>query len=421
MLLIVTIVLVLVAAVTLLIGIFTDNLALIFISIGASAVAAIVLAVLSQVSRRRDRSIGPPAQGRSPVARPPTPPAPAERPTPGGYTPPTPAYQPPAPPAPRPAARPEPVATTADEERTSVLPVATATAPAADKLPIARYDSMRVSQVLKQLDDLDLDQLEEIAQYEEVNKNRTTVLDRIDDLMDELEGPEAAGAPPEASAAEPTEPEPTEAGPTEPELAEPAAVEPVPVEAVASAGGGFPIPDYDSLDEDEIIDVLGDLDVDELEAVADREESGQNRASVLDAIDDRLDVLEGLVPTPPPAPVAVPAAPARKAASRSAGQAPAKRAAGKRTPAKKAARAKKAAPAKEAAPAKKAAKRSTPAKKAAPARAAKAPARKPAPAKKAAPARVAKAPAKKAAATKGSKKAAGTAKATPTKRSAKKA
>jgi hypothetical protein len=55
-LLLVTILLVLVAAVTLLIGIFSDELWLIFVSIGASALAAIVLAVLSQVSRRKGRA-----------------------------------------------------------------------------------------------------------------------------------------------------------------------------------------------------------------------------------------------------------------------------------------------------------------------------------------------------------------------------
>ena len=54
--LLVTIALVLVAAVTLLIGIISDNLALIFISIGASAIAAIVLGVLSQMSRKKGKS-----------------------------------------------------------------------------------------------------------------------------------------------------------------------------------------------------------------------------------------------------------------------------------------------------------------------------------------------------------------------------
>jgi hypothetical protein len=90
-LLLVTILLVLIAAVTLLIGIFSDNLALIFVSIGASALAALVLAVLSQMNRRKvpqaagasatpePVAVGATATAAAPSRPTPTAPAPAVR------------------------------------------------------------------------------------------------------------------------------------------------------------------------------------------------------------------------------------------------------------------------------------------------------------------------------------------------------
>jgi hypothetical protein len=351
-LLLVTILLVLVAAVTLLIGIFSDNLALIFISIGASALAAIVLAVLSQMSRRKAR-VTAPATAPEPL--------PARQPAPSSPAPST------------------PTATTGRQAAAAASsiadvgePVVATTSVAVDDLPIAGYDTMRVNDILPALDDLDLDQLETVAQYEESNKNRTTVLNRIDDLMDELEAAEAGGgAAPSGDVAA-------------------AAVETIedigePVVAVADAASdGFPIPNYDALDEDEVIALLDDLDADQLETVADREEAGPNRDAVLDAIDDRLDILEGIVPAPPAKKAAAP--PAKKVAAKKAVAVPSKKAAAKKAvaasaPAKKAAtgaaRKAAAAPAKATGSAKKAAagsakKSSAPAKKAATAPAKKA-------------------------------------------------
>ena len=388
MLLLVTILLVLIAAITLLIGIFSDNLALIFVSIGASALAAIVLGVLSQVSKRKDKG---PAVATGPE------PLPAREPVTTGAS----SRQ-----AEQAAASiaqvGEPVGAPAD------APTSTMPAVGSDRgLPIADYDSLRVNEILPALDDLDLDQLEEIAQHEETNKNRTTILNRIDDLMDELEAEEASGGVTDVAAAAVESIE---------EIGEPVVATAAATSSVAA--DGFPIPDYDDLDEDELIPLLDELDADQLEAVADREEAGQNRDAVLDAIDDRLDILEGIVPAPAPA-AAVAAAP-KKAASKVA--ATAKKAPSK-APAKKAAAKKAVTPptatrkAATAAPAKKAATKkatSAPAKKAASAPARKsaaAPAKKStsAPAKKAATkATAAKAPAKKAATA--TKKAATTAK-----------
>lgn len=296
MLLLVTIVLVLVAAVTLLIGIFSDNLALIFISIGASAAAAIVLAVLSQVSRRKGAaapaSTAPeplPARSASTVAD----------------------------------EQAEEAATTIEEIGEPVVRTVGASTPTAVvTIPIANYDALRVNEILPALQGLDLDELEAVAQHEEAGKNRATVLNRIDALMDELEAQEAAGTGTTTTVDE--------------AAAESIATVGEPV--VAPPSGAFPIPNYDELGEAELIPMLDDLDADQLEVVADREEAGQNRDAVLDAIDDRLDVLEGIVPAPP---VAATAAPSRPAAGK---KVPAKKVAAKKVPAggaKKAATAKK--------------------------------------------------------------------------------
>ena len=278
MLLLVTIVLVLIAAVTLLIGIFSDELALIFVSIGASALAAIVLAVLSQVSRRKGRTAaeatGPePLPQRQDVA--------------------TQAAE-----SIETLGEPVAVPVTSDAPTETVPVVAATPAARGGSLPIEDYDSLRVNEILPRLDGLDLDQLEDVAQHEESHKNRTTVLNRIDQLMDELEAA-PAGAPvsadqqlaEEAAASIEEIGEPVVALEDVPSAPEPAAAEASP--------DGFPIPNYDALEEDELIPLLDELDADELEQVADREEAGKNRDAVLDAIDDRLDILEGIVPAPP--------------------------------------------------------------------------------------------------------------------------
>lgn len=320
MLLLVTILLVLVAAVTLLIGIFSDNLALIFVSIGASALAAIVLAVLSQVSKRKGREAT--ATGAEPLPTRASVNVGANREATGQQA------------AADIASVGEPVSVPADAPTTSMPAVGSA----AD-LPIADYDSLRVNEILPALDDLDLDQLEAVARHEENNKNRTTVLNRIDDLMDELEAQEAGGATAGASGTTGVAEAAVESIET---LGEPV-VAPLGGSSAASSDG-FPIPDYDDLDEDELIARLEELDADELELVADREEAGPNRDAVLDAIDDRLDILEGIVPAPPAKAAVATKTPAKKAPAKSAAKTAAKKAtptatrkASAATPAKRAA------------------------------------------------------------------------------------
>jgi hypothetical protein len=343
-LLLVTILLVLVAAVTLLIGIFSDELWLIFVSIGASALAAIVLAVLSQVSRRKGRAATTatapeplPARQDTAVATD-TDTADATATAAAASI----------------AEVGEPVTTPARAADAPTQVVETTEAvPSAGALPIADYDALRVNEILPRLESLDLDELETVAVYEEGHKNRSTVLNTIDKRMDELEaaGDVAVGT----GAADDTDDQiAEEAAASIEEIGEPVVAldEPAPAD-------GFPIPDYDDLSAEELIPRLQDLDADQLEIVADREEAGKNRDVVLDAIDDRLDVLEGIVPAPAAAaestigvaPVeAVPARPvtAKKASAKkvSAKKASAKKAAAKKAaavPVKKAAAAKKAA------------------------------------------------------------------------------
>ncbi len=347
MLLLVTIVLVLLAALTLAIGIVGDNLALIFVSIGASAVAAIVLAVLSATNKRRSPADAAPTADLAAKSE----------------------VQEHA--AASIAGVGQPVGKTGGEAPTQATPVTRDTSTTVG-LPIDDYDSLRVSEILPLLGNLDLDELEDVAQHEEANKNRATVLNKIDALMDGLEADEAA-SPSGGGVAE-------EAAASIEEIGEP-------IVAVRSATSDddFPIAGYDDLDEDELIALLADLDADELETVADREEAGANRDAVLDAIDDRLDVLEGVV-----------AAPAKKTAAKktAAKKTAAKKTAAKKTAAKKTAAKKTAAtqaPARKTAAAKAPAAKKTTAKKTA---ARKTPAKKTAAAKKTTTKRT---PAKKAA------------------------
>jgi hypothetical protein len=304
-LLVLTIVLVLVAAVTLLIGIFSDSLALIYVSIAASFGAAAVLALLSYMTRRRQRPL---AAGDE--AAPAAAPAAAPEPT----------------PSPAPAVEEEPTLVTAA--------AATGAASSGGAFPIQNYEGLKVGEILPRLEGLDLDQLEQVAQREEQGKNRVTILNRIDDLMDQLEAAETPGGPGEQI---------TELADVEPITDEGPEIESIPrvdVDAGERPAVALPIPNYDSLRVNEILPLLDDLDADELEAVAEHEERGQNRVSVLNRIDDRLDELEGIAPAQPVA---------KKTAAK---KSTAKKATAKKATAKKAT-ATKAAP-KKAAPAKKA-------------------------------------------------------------------
>jgi hypothetical protein len=299
-LLLVAIALVLIGVATLIVGIFSDTLFWVFVSIGSTVLAGVVLYVLYRVGRGAAVSEPAPA----PITAVPAPTA---------------------------------VVPTAAALRDVDEPVGASVgggggfAPASGDddydFPIAEYDELRVAEILPLLPELDADELVVVREREQGGKARATILARITELSDTAPAPTVTFAPATASAPR----------------------------------GAFPISNYDNLKVAEILPLVRRLGADELEEVAAYEEEGANRQTILNLIDNRLAALDGS-PPPEPAKVAPASAPAKKSAAKKAA-APAKKAT-KAAPAparKAAAPAKKAT--KAAAPAKKATK-VAPAKKA---------------------------------------------------------
>ena len=341
MLLLVTIGLVVIAAVALVIGFVSNQLPPIYISIGCSFVAAVVLALFSRLSRRQ-------AAQATATGRAPSPLFGTEDITPA----PVPADTGILVRAGAPRFEDEEEAGEAEAEPEPMFAAGTEAAPSAAEpvwaealvFPIADYEELRVAEILPLLPELDADELEQVRDHEQSSRNRATILSRISQLL--------ASAPAGAEwAGEELAPQPL----------------PTPPPRVP-----FPIADYEQLRVSEILPLLSELEPNELEQVDYRERSSANRDTILNRISQ-------LQQGPPRVRAGAPAG-GRKAAAK---KAPAKKAPAKRTAAKAPA---KAAPAKKtatrAAPAKKAATKAAPAKttaKTAPAK--KAPAKK-APAKK---------------------------------------
>ena len=308
--LLLTIGLVLVGFVLLVIGLITETTFLFYVSIGFSVIAGLVLLVSSRLSRRE----APAAPGMAPAGSPaPPPPPPAREPVPATVgagaqdtTEPAVDLTPPPPPPPPPPSR-EPVTETL---RPTPPPVPAGVSPDEDAgFPIADYDELRVSEILPLLPELDLDELEVVRDREQAGKNRSAVIDRIDDLIEELE-------------AEELEVEELE-------------VERVPAGAVSD---DFPIEGYDTLTAEEILPLLPELEDDELDMVAEREEQGQNRAVILDAIDDmfeEVEVVDEELAMPTPAPAKAQAWPTKIPDARTAPTVPTKKVAAKKVAAKK--------------------------------------------------------------------------------------
>ena len=63
--------------------------------------------------------------------------------------------------------------------------VAAAPSPSSATLPIADYDELGVAEILPLLDELDDDELETVAEYEERTKNRQTIIQAIDAIFEE--------------------------------------------------------------------------------------------------------------------------------------------------------------------------------------------------------------------------------------------
>lgn len=356
MVVLVSFLLVLAAAVTLVVGLLQSGLTLIYLSIGCSVVAGLVLAVA--VLRGRPEPKGAASAPARPYSPPPEPAYSSSSSAPSysssSYTPdPEPAEESwrvdtPAPASRSRFGRPAAVAIEAPEpepepEESRIAGYARRAAGAGAStspsvisgempepitrggFPLPDYDDLRAPELLRRVEELDAAQLEQVKAREEAGKNRVSILTRIDARLETLREPgwEIDEATWEGDA-------PEEAAPAEADLDagddfedEPAA-EPEPAPAV---GDDFPIPSYDSLRVGQILPVLRDLDDAELEEVRQYEAAGKARSGIL----DRIEFLAAGGSRPAAAaPAAAAAAPAKKAAAakKAAPAAPAAKAAG---------------------------------------------------------------------------------------------
>ncbi len=333
MVVLVSFLLVLAAAVTLVVGLLQSGLTLIYLSIGCSVVAGLVLAVA--VLRGRPEPKAAPYEAPRPVS-PPTPvpsyrsdPEPADEswridstPAPAARRFGRPAFEP----EPEPEPEPSPMAGYA--RRAAGVGASTAPATISEEMPtpvsrgafpIADYDTLRAPELLRRVDDLDdVGALEDVRAAEAAGKNRVSVLSRIDARLETLREPgwdidEAAWEGDEPAAEAEAD---LDAGDDfEDDFVE---------EAAPAAGDGFPIDNYDALRVGQILPLLRDLDEAELDEVRQYEASGKARSGIL----DRIDFLASGGTRP--AAAAAKAAPAKKApaATKAAAAEPAATAAG---------------------------------------------------------------------------------------------
>ena len=394
MLVLVSFVLVLAAAVTLVVGLLQSGLTLIYLSIACSVLAGVVLAVAVLRGRPEPRAAAPVGRAFTPPAAAPPQQVPASVGAPATSTyesapawtpPPSPPPPPPtsAPPGPTddaatkaagtallgrlrrrpeepaPAAAPEPEPQYDAEPATAQY--AAVSDEADDGFPIADYDRMRATDLLRRLGSLDRNQLEAVRAREEAGKNRFTIMSRIDVLLagmtepawdaadDDWEDDEAAGVEAvesdttviEVGAADDFDDEDDFAPAAVDDFAlddddwgdeEPAdVVTPIPlgggemeddeVDELVSPAEAFPIAGYESLTVGQILPRLSDLDADQLAQVRGREQEGRARATILDRI-DRLASKSGAAPS---APARARKAPARKTPAVAATTTPAPR------------------------------------------------------------------------------------------------
>ena len=258
MLLLLTIALVLIGAVALVIGFVQEAMFPIYLSIACSLGAAVVLVLFTRLSRGRLAT----AAGTAPLE---------------------------------------------DEPRLSA------------DLPITDYDERRVAEIVPLLGDLDRSELQAVRSHEADGRNRTTVIRRIDDLLEDQSDVDSDDDV-DADAGEDT-------------LVGAAAAfgrdsddEDLDDDDNGESDDMFPIAEYDDLKTSQILPLLDELTDDELEEVADHEVDGENRAAIL----DRIDALLGDEAEAPP----------KKAGAKKAGAK--KKAAAKKAPAKKSGATKKA-------------------------------------------------------------------------------
>jgi hypothetical protein len=284
--------LVLAAAVTLVIGLLNSGLGLIYVSIGCSVAAGIVLA-LAVVRSRPERAASPGAGSERLRA--------LEDEDTSAVT-----------VVPTRGRRGRAAEEVEEDEEVEYESAASGNGEAV--FPIADYDELKVGEIVSLLPELDHDELEMVREREEGGKNRSTILTRVEALTGAAEG-DGDWEAEERHFDNWRDEEPTE---DEGEEEEP-------------EGAFFPIADYDDLKAAEVVSLLPELDDDELEEVRERETAGASRATVL----NRIDQLLGNEPESEPEPVKK--APVRKAAAKktTAKKSTAKKAAAKKSTAKK--------------------------------------------------------------------------------------
>ncbi len=334
MVVLVSFLLVLAAAVTLVVGLLQSGLTLIYLSIGCSVVAGLVLAVA--VLRGRPEPKAAPYE--------PAPPRPVSTPSPvpsysrSFESEPEPADESwkvdtsPAPAARRfgrpaalaiqePEPEPEPSPIAGYARRAAGAGASTSPATISSEMPepvsrgafpISDYESLRAPELLRRVDDLnDVADLEEVRAAEAAGKNRVSILSRIDARLETLREPgwdidEATWEGDEEPAADGA----LDDGYDDADLGAPAA-----------AGGDFPIANYDSLRVGQILPQLRDLDEAELDEVRQYESASKARAGILDRIDALSGGGGGAGSAPAAAAAAAPAKPTSIAAAVAAAKA----------------------------------------------------------------------------------------------------
>jgi hypothetical protein len=296
--LLVSFLLVIVATIFLLWGLFfTSSLALIFISIACSALAGIVLVVAVMKSRPRQGAVAADGGGSAPV--------------------------------------PSPVASETATERRPTAP----RRPDGREFPIPDYDTLEVVEVLPLLGDLEPAGLEMVRQREASGRAHPWILARVDALLEAeadadtsehawAPGPIGSGAPggrSESRLADDDE-DIVEVEPDDADWASPRdrdwAASDFELDSESDYDDGisvvrdFPIDRYDDLRANEILPLLTGLDSEDLKMVREEEAAGKGRASIMSRIDALLarDLPTSARPAPARRPVAA-KAPSRGAAN----------------------------------------------------------------------------------------------------------
>jgi len=326
--------LVLAAAVTLVVGLLQSGLTLIYLSIGCSVVAGLVLAVAVLRGRPEPRAAtAAPARPYS-SSPPPPPPEPSYRSEPDSEPEESWRVETPAPatrrfgrpaaiayePEPEPEEEPEPAPVSGYARRAAGAGASTASATLNEEMPapvmrgdfpIPDYDELRAPELLRRVDELEVADLEQVRGREEAGKNRMSILTRIDARLEVLREPgwdidEATWESGDDAGEAAADLDLDEGDDFEDEVVDDTVVE-------AAASGDLPIADYDGLRVGQILPLLRDLDDVELDQVRQYEAGGKARSGIL----DRIDFLAagGTRPTVS-APAA--AAPAKKAAKKAA-------------------------------------------------------------------------------------------------------